>query len=139
MLFTTCPVVYSKLVHLCHYQATAGTHNTNLPARCADMLSLPCVAAVLEASALCAGTLCADACVAAAPQIAARMTFMACSRMSLRAVSDALRAAEASSSTSMEATDSLDRLSRAVASRDLHSSRQCSRQQCVKSVQGLYQ
>lgn len=57
------------------------------------------------------------------------MTFMACSRMSLRAVSDALRAAEASSSTNMEATDSLDRLSRAVASRDLHSSRQWNRRQ----------
>jgi hypothetical protein len=49
------------------------------------------------------------------------MTFMACSSMSLRAVSDALRAAEASSSTSMDATESDDKFSRAVARRDLHS------------------
>ena len=49
------------------------------------------------------------------------MTFMACSSMSLRAVSEARRAAEASSSTSMEATDSDDRFSRAVARRDLGS------------------
>lgn len=51
------------------------------------------------------------------------MTFMACSSMSLRAVREARRAADASSSTSMEATDSDDRFSSAVDRRDLHSSR----------------
>jgi len=54
-----------------------------------------------------------------APQTAALMTFIACSRMSLRAVREALRAAEASSSTSIDPTDSEDRFNNAVARRDL--------------------
>lgn len=49
------------------------------------------------------------------------MTFIAASNMSLRAVREARRAADASSSTNMDATASDDRLSRAVDSRDLHS------------------
>lgn len=53
------------------------------------------------------------------PQTAALMTFIACSRMSLRAVREALRAAEASSSTSIDPTDSEDRFNNAVARRDL--------------------